>query len=179
MAAELPKLTTEFVTLMIVVRLVCAWGCMTLAARKGRNKLGWFIAGLILEILALAFILLLPDLRRLRAEREWMMAERQRLQEELERERGRVEQLRHDVEGREETPAKAFKEATIPSGPERTEWFYELRGETFGPHTEEEMVSLARGGRIARPTLVWSAESGEWSRAEEVEALRAALEGSA
>jgi type II secretory pathway pseudopilin PulG len=47
-------------------------------------------------------------------------------------------------------------------------WHYEAAGESRGPVTDRELVSLIRSGVVQRQTLVWTQELPDWTPADRV-----------
>ena len=52
-----------------------------------------------------------------------------------------------------------------------TEWFYRISGETLGPVSGEELLSLAKRGRVRPSTLVRRGIQGAWVNADRVKGL--------
>ena len=52
-----------------------------------------------------------------------------------------------------------------------TEWFCKIMGERLGPMSAEELVAVARWGRLNRDDVVRKGATGTWVRAEMVDGL--------
>jgi hypothetical protein len=52
------------------------------------------------------------------------------------------------------------------------EWHYEYRGETRGPITDRQLVTLAKSGEITTDTLVWTEQLGDWKPAGQIKPLQ-------
>jgi hypothetical protein len=69
---------------------------------------------------------------------------------------------------------QAERAGTGPRGappPPPIEWHVVEAGRAVGPLSREELVEVARAGRLHRETLVWSAGMPDWRPAGEVNAL--------
>jgi hypothetical protein len=53
----------------------------------------------------------------------------------------------------------------------RTEWYCQIMGEEWGPMSSQELMAVARRGRLTRDDLVRSGANGTWVRAENVVGL--------
>lgn len=61
--------------------------------------------------------------------------------------------------------------AAPPPLPPRGAWHVEMNGAASGPHDDAALAALARDGKLARETLVWTAGMGGWQKASDVAAL--------
>lgn len=51
-------------TIFLIVDLLCAWICASIAARKGYSPLLWAVLGVIFFVISLIVLLILPDKSR-------------------------------------------------------------------------------------------------------------------
>jgi predicted Zn finger-like uncharacterized protein len=74
--------------------------------------------------------------------------------------------------------ASADAEASAGSGGEThsTQWYYSHKGETYGPHQQDELCDQYRNGEIPRASYVWRDGFSDWKPAEDVEPFAGALE---
>lgn len=60
----------------------------------------------------------------------------------------------------------------VPNVAPAREWHYELRGETRGPISDRQLVTLAKNGEITSDTLVWTEQLGDWKPAGQIKPLQ-------
>ncbi len=61
--------------------------------------------------------------------------------------------------------------AAPPPLPSRGAWHVEMNGTASGPHDDATLAALARDGKLAHGTLVWTAGMDGWQKASDVAAL--------
>ena len=92
--ARAPWINMDFIAIVIVVRVICAFIAMAIASSKGRSMAGWFFGGLLIEIIAVIIVACLSNVKQERAYREQLESEQRRLREQLRQERIKAESLR-------------------------------------------------------------------------------------
>lgn len=174
--------------LIIAIRVAFGAATAAIASSKGRNTVGWFFAGFLIDCIALVIILCLSNLKE--EEAKWRRAEgeRRRLREQLKQERLKTEAFHGHVQGRLDVHDEALgldtrqltgkpepTEAALPppvpaseAGEQRAadatvrEWFVELDGRRSDPMTIHGLRELYHAGRIHENTLVWTAGMDSW-----------------
>jgi len=66
-------------------------------------------------------------------------------------------------------PAPPIHESAVPSyalNNPNDQWFYGHAGQSMGPHTLQEMVSLITSGALPRETMVFNSRVGDWQQAK-------------
>jgi len=66
-------------------------------------------------------------------------------------------------------PAPPIQESAVPSyalNDPNDQWFYGHAGQSMGPHTLQEMVSLVTSGALPRETMVFNSRVGDWQQAK-------------
>jgi len=66
-------------------------------------------------------------------------------------------------------PAPPIEESAVPSyalNNPNDQWFYGHAGQSMGPHTLEQMVSLITSGALPRETMVFNSRVGDWQQAK-------------
>lgn len=69
-------------------------------------------------------------------------------------------------------PLPEGETAPKPAVTATREWHYESRGETRGPITDRQLVTLAKSGEITSETLVWTEQLGDWKPAGQIKPLQ-------
>lgn len=69
-------------------------------------------------------------------------------------------------------PLPESETAPKPAVTATREWHYESRGETRGPITDRQLVTLAKSGEITSETLVWTEQLGDWKPAGQIKPLQ-------
>jgi hypothetical protein len=80
--------------LPLLIMVVCGLISAGIARSKGRNIVGWFFAGFLLQIPGIIIIAVLPNLNEQRAKETRHMIEQRRLREQLRQERMKNEAFR-------------------------------------------------------------------------------------
>jgi len=66
-------------------------------------------------------------------------------------------------------PAPPIEESAVPSyalNSPNDQWFYAHAGQSMGPHTLQEMMSLITSGALPRETMVFNSRVGDWQQAK-------------
>ena len=185
-------------SIQLILAVICGLIASAIAAKKGRNKVGWFFGGFFLGILGIIIVAVLSNIKERKAYREQAESERRRLREQLMQERMKSEAFRGHVAGRldahdeelgvstralgsgQVSPAHQLSDGaeqqalsldSLTDSPNR-QWYYALDGKTVGPVGEPQLKRMFRAGRLDATTYVWSEELGEWQSADHVSILR-------
>jgi hypothetical protein len=186
----------------IIFLLIMGGVCALIASNKGRSGVGWFFAGFFLHVIALVIICCLSNLKEEQVYRQRVADENRRLREQLRQEKIKSETFRDYTSQRldahdqhlgldtrtlggagQAAPAIAGDSAADGSGPvplapvdaPAARWYYEIKGETFGPTTETNIRSMLSGGRLAASSLVWADHLSAWQMAGSTPEFHTAL----
>jgi hypothetical protein len=177
--------------------------CSFVAPTRGRSALGWFFIGFFFSCLGLIVLLVIPDLKKLEAEKQRMLAENRRLREQVKLNREVADRQHEAVASRLKAHDRALgvdtsqaPEAQMTSGenappaappPLRNDglsnafaskqWYFVDEAGTQGPVTFKILRSVWKSGEFPAHYYVRSADMTEWSTIEKIPGLREALDG--
>ncbi|MCG8586687.1 MAG: DUF4339 domain-containing protein [Pirellulales bacterium] len=86
-----------------------------------------------------------------------------------------LQQLEGNSSTSDELVVQPMSPPAPPTQTSRRQWHYEEGGQTLGPVSESELLSLFRSGRLHDATLIWTEQLGEWKQAGQIEGLQKVL----
>lgn len=181
--------------IMAVMGILCAF----IAHSRGRSAVGWFFIGLFFSCLGLIVLLVIPDLKKLEAEKAKMLKENRRLRGEVRLNREAANRQSSEVAARLKVHDRALgidtthsENAQISStaaahpisnatetkdSPHAAkQWYFMDDAGSQGPVTFKVLHSLWKAGQILPQYYVKSSDMKDWSRVEELPNLREALD---
>jgi hypothetical protein len=186
-------------TIMTVMGIICA----VVAPTRGRSSVGWFFIGFFFSCLGLIVLLVIPDLKKLEAEKNRMLAENRRLREQVKLNREVADRRHEAVSSRlkahdralgvdtgqtaeaqltaeatpEAAPAPPVAEGRSDSAYAAKQWYFVDEAGTQGPVAFKVLRSVWKSGEFPAHYYVRSADMTEWSTIEKMPGLREALDG--
>ncbi|MFO0933561.1 MAG: GYF domain-containing protein [Planctomycetota bacterium] len=173
----------------LLIALIGAGVCGSIASAKGRNPIGWGVIGFLAPLLGLILILVMSDLKAERRRVEELGAERRRLKEQLRQEKLKSESFRRYATERIDThdrvlgvdtkrsptlgagappPVPGLPRADLPDTDVDRGWYYERGGQQNGPVPRPQLEALLASGELGPKTLVWTESMEEWTPAQDV-----------
>lgn len=161
----------------------CGAICAALAKSRGRNPIGWFVAGGLTFGAGIVAVLVLPDVKKQQAMQQRLDDEANRVQEGLERER-RVAFARHPDNLSAGTGAEASNATAAESEDSElhmhyqdSDWFHDNQGECLGPMPFETLHLTWLSESIDGQTMVWRKGMDVWVAIDDLDGMTTALDG--
>lgn len=168
-----------------------------IASSKGRNPVGWFFLGALFSCFAIILILVLPNLKEIKAKEERLEEENRRIREQVRQEQMRLEAFRQqtnhrldrhdqvlqiDTAPRADSPlglgVGAGMPPALPGGgqdDQRPVWFYVKGPNRCGPVSLGALRALFAGGEVNAESLFWRSGMTEWQAGRSVPEIRTLL----
>ncbi len=178
---------------MLLIYLVSGGITAAIASSKGRNALGWFFLGFFFSCFAIIILLVLPNLKEIKAKEERLEEENRRIREQVRQEQMRLEAFRQQTNLRLERHDQALQLDTSPradaplglgsglgvppSLPDSADgqlpvWFYAIGANRCGPVTLGAVRALFVGGEVNPDTLFWRSGMHDWQAGKNVPEIR-------
>jgi hypothetical protein len=163
----------------LLVGIICA----LIASARDRHVIGWFIIGLILNLIGLIILLVLPNIKELKVKNNRRLLDQRKLREQLDKER-QVADLRHknieqrlgshdDALGMDTGNPQSLAGNQTPAQIASNDlWFYALEGKRQGPVSMETIRHLLRANAIDNAALVWTEGMEDWALLGDIEIFR-------
>jgi len=164
---------TEALFIQLLVCAVFGGICAAIASGRGRNTLGWFCVGVVLQCFGIILILVLPDLTVEEERRRRHSLETRRLREQLAKERQVADERHSHVERRlgvhdqalgvdTARPPELTNTAAPPALPNAGVWFYARGQDRLGPVAAETIRHLLQAQVLNSRSLVWREGMADW-----------------
>lgn len=173
------------IVFVVLFKAVFGAICAGIASGRGRNAVGWFFIGALIDCFGLILVLVLPDLKALEAEKRRAEQENRMLREALAKERQVSDQRHGHVERRlgahdqalgldtSRPPELGPGTGAPPSLPAPgSHWYYARGNERMGPVGEDTLRHLVHTGAIRGDTLVWREGLADWVPLRAVDEFR-------
>ncbi len=182
---------------MIIWWLVMGAITAAIASSKGRNTVAWFLLGALFSLFAIILVLVLPNLKEIKAKEERLEEENRRMREQVRQEQMRLEAFRQQTNLRLERHDQALQLDTSPradspfglgsapdippslanagQGAQALVWFYAKGDERCGPVSLSALRGLVAGGEINAETLFWRNGLPDWQPGRNISEIQTIL----
>ena len=171
---------TEPLLVHFVICAVFGGISAAIASGRGRNVVGWFCIGFVLQCFGIILVLVLPDLKVEEERRHLHALETHRLREQLAKERQVADERHHHVERRlgvhdqalgvdTARPPELANSAAPPALPNAGVWFYARGQDRLGPVAAETIRHLLQAQVLSPRSLVWREGMADWQPLDRVD----------
>ncbi|MBI3818905.1 MAG: DUF4339 domain-containing protein [Planctomycetes bacterium] len=173
--------------------------CAFIAHGRGRSPVGWFFIGFFFACIGLIVLLVIPDLKKLEAEKNRMLKENRKLREEVRMNREAASRKHAEIEARLKVHDRALRvdtsersDALLTDGGAETspaanatvdaadllnkKWFFMNETGKHGPLPFREFQLLWQSGEFRAENYVKTSEMNNWMRVQDVSGLRSILD---
>ncbi len=179
---------------LLLIYMVVGGITAAIASSKGRNPVGWFFLGFFFSCIAIILVLVLPNLKEIKAKEERLEEENRRIREQVRQEQMRLEAFReqtnlrlerHDqvlqinTAPRADAPLGLGAGAAVPpslpgNAPDNQlpVWFYVKGSNRCGPVSLGAVRALFTGGEVNAESLFWRTGMHEWQAGKNIPEIR-------